>query len=77
VAIRLWRTDALPLGLTSRRVAGLLALLDGVQPCTRPWRDSLTRFALWLTLVAYRVVRLVARRYWAALGKPLVIRPGD
>jgi di/tricarboxylate transporter len=35
------------------------------------------RFGLWMTLVAYVVVLLVALPYWGAMGEPLVMRPGE
>jgi sodium-dependent dicarboxylate transporter 2/3/5 len=35
------------------------------------------RFGLWMTLVAYLVVLVVALPYWAAVGEPLVMRPGE
>jgi di/tricarboxylate transporter len=35
------------------------------------------RFGLWMTLVAYLVVLLIALPYWAAAGEPLVMRPGE
>jgi divalent anion:Na+ symporter, DASS family len=35
------------------------------------------RFGLWMTLVAYPVVLVVALPYWAAVGEPLVMRPGE
>jgi solute carrier family 13 (sodium-dependent dicarboxylate transporter), member 2/3/5 len=35
------------------------------------------RFGLWMTLVAYLVVLLIALPYWAAVGEPLVMRPGE
>ena len=34
------------------------------------------RFGLWMTLVAYVVVLLVALPYWAAVGEPFILRPG-
>ena len=35
------------------------------------------RFGLWMTLVAYGVVLLIALPYWAAVGAPLVVQPGE
>jgi sodium-dependent dicarboxylate transporter 2/3/5 len=35
------------------------------------------RFGLWMTLVAYLVVLVVALPYWAAVGELLVMRPGE
>jgi solute carrier family 13 (sodium-dependent dicarboxylate transporter), member 2/3/5 len=35
------------------------------------------RFGLWMTLVAYVVVLLIALPYWAAVGEPLVIRSAE
>jgi solute carrier family 13 (sodium-dependent dicarboxylate transporter), member 2/3/5 len=35
------------------------------------------RFGLWMTLVAYLVVLVIALPYWAAVGEPLVTRPGE
>lgn len=35
------------------------------------------RFGLWMTLVAYLVVLVVALPYWAAVGEPLVMSPGE
>ncbi len=35
------------------------------------------RFGLWMTLVAYLVVLVIALPYWAAVGEPLVMRPGE
>jgi di/tricarboxylate transporter len=35
------------------------------------------RFGLGMTLVAYLVVPAVALPYWAAVGEPLVMRPGE
>jgi solute carrier family 13 (sodium-dependent dicarboxylate transporter), member 2/3/5 len=34
------------------------------------------RFGLWMTLVAYAVVLLVALPYWSAVGEPLVVGSG-
>ena len=34
------------------------------------------RFGRWMTLVAYVVALLVALPYWAAVGEPLLMRPG-
>jgi solute carrier family 13 (sodium-dependent dicarboxylate transporter), member 2/3/5 len=34
-------------------------------------------FGLWMTLVAYLVVLVVALPYWAAVGEPLVIGPAE
>jgi len=33
------------------------------------------RFGLWMTLIAYLVVLLVALPYWTAVGEPLLVRP--
>jgi di/tricarboxylate transporter len=35
------------------------------------------RFGLWMTLVAYVVVLLIALPYWAAVGEPLVMKLGE
>ena len=35
------------------------------------------RFGLWMTLVAYVVVLLIALPYWAAVGEPLLMSPGE
>lgn len=34
------------------------------------------RCGLWMTLVAYVVVLLVALPYWSVVGEPLVVRSG-
>ncbi len=34
------------------------------------------RFGLWMTLVAYMVVLLMALPYWSMVGEPLVLRSG-
>jgi hypothetical protein len=38
---------------------------------------EICRFGLWMTLVAYLVVLVVALSYRAAVGEPLVIRAGE
>ena len=38
---------------------------------------ELFRLGLWMTLVADLVVLVVALPYWAAVGEPLVMRPGE
>jgi sodium-dependent dicarboxylate transporter 2/3/5 len=35
------------------------------------------RFGVWMTLIAYLVVLMVALPYWAAVGEPLLLRPGE
>jgi sodium-dependent dicarboxylate transporter 2/3/5 len=35
------------------------------------------RFGLWMTLVAYAVVLCIALPYWAAVGEPLLMSPGE
>ncbi|MBI3329020.1 MAG: anion permease [Nitrospinae bacterium] len=35
------------------------------------------RFGLWMTLVAYLVVLVVALPYWAAVGEALLLKPGE
>ena len=35
------------------------------------------RVGLWMTLVVYGVVLLVALPYWAAEGEPVVLPPGE
>jgi di/tricarboxylate transporter len=37
---------------------------------------EILRFGLWMTLVAYAVVVLVALPYWSVVGEPLVVRSG-
>ena len=38
---------------------------------------EILRFDLWMTLVAYLVVLVVALRCWAAVGEPPVMRSGE
>ena len=35
---------------------------------------EICRFGLWMTLVAYVVILMVALAYWAAVGEPLMLR---